>query len=387
MPRAHWRRRRTTDSPRPAGAGNGQAGCGGAVARPAGALAGQSRSSRRHGRRPAPPRCSCRRRLAAARGGRGPAQPGCVYDAPCGLHATSFPAAPVSPARAAARPPPTTAPAVSIPLLPGERTRRPADQVRARHGLHPRQPAAGHDRDLPRRHRRRPRWPRSPARLRHLRRPRRRPGPQVRRGQPVRRADGLAGRHELVRRRRTGRRLRRGSSARRPTARADRPPARSWRACAAIRLARFNVSPKDGRFFCGVPTTMAAAVLALTVLHRPRPAAGRCDGGRGRAARLAMVSSFPYAKLAKVLRPAAVAAGPAGGRRLLNPPPHLRRSWSLAYLSAARCSGCAPHRQPHDEARPSPEASRLAAARATDSFVAARRPNVLISGSVSASGR
>ena len=36
--------------------------------------------------------------------------------------------------------------------------------------------------------------------------------------------------------------------------------------CAAIRLARFNVSPKDGRFFCGVPTTMAAAVLALAVL-------------------------------------------------------------------------------------------------------------------------
>src|SRR4051812_31730141 len=36
--------------------------------------------------------------------------------------------------------------------------------------------------------------------------------------------------------------------------------------CAAIRLARFNVSPKDGKFFCGVPTTMAAAVLALTVL-------------------------------------------------------------------------------------------------------------------------
>src|SRR3712207_9348214 len=33
-----------------------------------------------------------------------------------------------------------------------------------------------------------------------------------------------------------------------------------------ICLARFNVSPKDGRFFCGVPTTMAAAVLALGVL-------------------------------------------------------------------------------------------------------------------------
>src|SRR5690606_24270200 len=37
-------------------------------------------------------------------------------------------------------------------------------------------------------------------------------------------------------------------------------------ACAAIRLARFNVSPKDGRFFTGVPTTMAAGVLAVAVL-------------------------------------------------------------------------------------------------------------------------
>ena len=36
--------------------------------------------------------------------------------------------------------------------------------------------------------------------------------------------------------------------------------------CAAVRLARFNVSPKDGKFFSGVPTTMAAAVLALAVL-------------------------------------------------------------------------------------------------------------------------
>src|SRR5437773_1431685 len=39
--------------------------------------------------------------------------------------------------------------------------------------------------------------------------------------------------------------------------------------CAAIRLARFNVSPKDGRFFCGVPTTLAAGVLALGTLIAP----------------------------------------------------------------------------------------------------------------------
>src|SRR6266540_1937056 len=39
--------------------------------------------------------------------------------------------------------------------------------------------------------------------------------------------------------------------------------------CAAVRLARFNVSPKDGRFFCGVPTTMVAAVLALGTMISP----------------------------------------------------------------------------------------------------------------------
>jgi len=71
--------------------------------------------------------------------------------------------------------------------------------------------------------------------------------------------------------------------------------------CAAIRLARFNVSPKDGRFFCGVPTTMAAAVLALGTFIAPEmPAAVRVGGVALLA--LAMVSSFPYAKLARLLR-------------------------------------------------------------------------------------
>jgi CDP-diacylglycerol--serine O-phosphatidyltransferase len=71
--------------------------------------------------------------------------------------------------------------------------------------------------------------------------------------------------------------------------------------CAAIRLARFNVSPKDGRFFCGVPTTMAAAVLALCTLIAPSmPAWLRVAGVAVLA--LAMVSSFPYAKLARLLR-------------------------------------------------------------------------------------
>ncbi len=72
-------------------------------------------------------------------------------------------------------------------------------------------------------------------------------------------------------------------------------------ACAAIRLARFNVSPSDGRFFCGVPTTMAAAVLALmVVIGLPVPGAVQIAG----VALLAftMVSSFPYAKLARLVR-------------------------------------------------------------------------------------
>ena len=69
--------------------------------------------------------------------------------------------------------------------------------------------------------------------------------------------------------------------------------------CAAIRLARFNVSPKDGRFFCGVPTTMAAAVLSLTVLlglRLPGPVAVAALA----VLALAMVSSFPYAKLGRI---------------------------------------------------------------------------------------
>jgi CDP-diacylglycerol--serine O-phosphatidyltransferase len=71
--------------------------------------------------------------------------------------------------------------------------------------------------------------------------------------------------------------------------------------CAAIRLARFNVSPKDGRFFCGVPTTMAATVLALSVLIGLAVPPAFAVGGVVLLA-IAMVSSFPYAKLAKVVK-------------------------------------------------------------------------------------
>src|SRR4029450_7710790 len=79
------------------------------------------------------------------------------------------------------------------------------------------------------------------------------------------------------------------------------PPCALVAICAAIRLARLNVSPKDGRFFCGVPTTLVAAVLALGTLISP---AG--PGGLQVVAvvllALAMVSSFPYVKLARLLR-------------------------------------------------------------------------------------
>src|SRR4051812_24369041 len=72
--------------------------------------------------------------------------------------------------------------------------------------------------------------------------------------------------------------------------------------CAAIRLARFNVSPKDGKFFSGVPTTMAAAVLALAVLiGLPLPGIGLL--ARRALAAVAMAARFPEAKLAKSVPP------------------------------------------------------------------------------------
>ncbi|MFI1993346.1 CDP-alcohol phosphatidyltransferase family protein [Actinoplanes sp. NPDC020271] len=73
-------------------------------------------------------------------------------------------------------------------------------------------------------------------------------------------------------------------------------------ACAAIRLARFNVSPKDGRFFCGVPTTMAAAVFALAVLIGLPSLSGIAVLAGVALLAFAMVSSFPYAKLARIVK-------------------------------------------------------------------------------------
>jgi CDP-diacylglycerol--serine O-phosphatidyltransferase len=72
--------------------------------------------------------------------------------------------------------------------------------------------------------------------------------------------------------------------------------------CAAIRLARFNVSPKNGTYFCGVPTTMVSAVLALNILLGPNVRAVPAQLAFVAVYALSMVTPFPYLKLGRVLR-------------------------------------------------------------------------------------
>lgn len=71
--------------------------------------------------------------------------------------------------------------------------------------------------------------------------------------------------------------------------------------CAAIRLARFNVAPKDDGYFSGVPTTMIAGMLALCTLADPSPLVGFWVALVAGAA-LLMVSSLPYPKLGQLMR-------------------------------------------------------------------------------------
>jgi CDP-diacylglycerol---serine O-phosphatidyltransferase len=72
--------------------------------------------------------------------------------------------------------------------------------------------------------------------------------------------------------------------------------------CGAIRLARFNASPSNPRYFQGVPTTFAATALALnflvnTQLHlHPLVALLGCV-----LVSLLMISDFPYPKMAVLL--------------------------------------------------------------------------------------
>ena len=72
--------------------------------------------------------------------------------------------------------------------------------------------------------------------------------------------------------------------------------------CAAVRLARFNVSPKNGHHFTGVPTTMAAAVLALSILIVPTFVSAPLLVAFVAVYALSMVTAFPYLKLARVVR-------------------------------------------------------------------------------------
>lgn len=67
----------------------------------------------------------------------------------------------------------------------------------------------------------------------------------------------------------------------------------------AIRLARFNVTPKDGAYFQGIPTTFAAAAIAVIYLTNPNLSVFWGTILVGGLA-LLMVSVFPYAKWEQV---------------------------------------------------------------------------------------
>ncbi len=69
----------------------------------------------------------------------------------------------------------------------------------------------------------------------------------------------------------------------------------------AIRLARFNVTPKDDRYFQGIPTTVVAAIIAATYLTSPNLPFGWAALLVGLLAVL-MVSAFPYFKFTQFKR-------------------------------------------------------------------------------------
>ncbi len=71
--------------------------------------------------------------------------------------------------------------------------------------------------------------------------------------------------------------------------------------CGALRLARFNSTPSNSRYFQGVPTTFAALALALNYLSdTPLSANGLILGFV--LLSILMVSSFPYPKIATGVR-------------------------------------------------------------------------------------
>ncbi|MEZ4868853.1 MAG: CDP-alcohol phosphatidyltransferase family protein [Caldilineaceae bacterium] len=101
----------------------------------------------------------------------------------------------------------------------------------------------------------------------------------------------------------------------------------------AIRLARFNVTPKDDKYFQGIPTTFAAAVIALLYLATPNLAV---LWGLGLVALLAilMVSAFPYMKLAQLRQLPKWLWLAAAVSMVFNPP-----AMALTFVSAYLCSG------------------------------------------------
>ena len=210
MPRAPWRRRRTTDSPRPAGR------------RWAGRLRRSSTFARqvllvRVGRRDGdqlngtdlvlPEHRVDRQRRRYGFDRRGVTLDRAEIEAVVPVSPALGPTAPVD-----------ESPAMAIPLLPGART--PARRMKfalvnactlASLVLGINAIFVAIARPAP------ARGP-PPDRLRRLRRPGRRARPQARCGQPVRRPDGLAGRHVLLRTRRPGWWSTPRSPDRRPTA-------------------------------------------------------------------------------------------------------------------------------------------------------------------------
>ncbi len=69
----------------------------------------------------------------------------------------------------------------------------------------------------------------------------------------------------------------------------------------AIRLARFNVTPKDDRYFAGIPTTFVAGIIAAVYLTSPNLESAWAFGLVGVLAVL-MVSAFPYFKPTQLRR-------------------------------------------------------------------------------------
>ncbi|MFC4337319.1 CDP-alcohol phosphatidyltransferase family protein [Salininema proteolyticum] len=117
-------------------------------------------------------------------------------------------------------------------------------------------------------------------------------------------------------------------------------------ACAAIRLARFNVSPKDGRYFSGIPTTLAAAVTTLSVLLLDTPIAASAL----MAVTLAvfMVSPFPYPKLGQIAKlPVWLWIIPAAGMYFAHEWTFYTLVWS--YLAAGPILWIATRRTREDE--------------------------------------